>query len=60
MMSEPLPQTLIERAAKSSRRKTLASTIARFGLAIIDALFVEGFNKVTKVCARGTYRGVSK
>ena len=55
MAGEPLPQTLVERAAKSSRRKTVIS-IVRFGSAVIDALFVEGLNKVTEVCASSTYK----
>jgi len=54
MISEPLPQTLIERAAKSSRRKT-AISIVGLGSAVIDALFVESLNEVTEVCASSTY-----
>ena len=53
MISEPLPQTLIERAAKSSRRKTAVSII-RLGSAVIEALFVETLNEVTEVCASST------
>jgi len=53
MISEPLPQTLIERAAKSSRRKTAVSVVG-LGSAVIDALFVESLNEVTEVCASST------
>jgi len=54
MISEPLPQTLIERAAKSSRRKTAVSIVG-LGSAVIDALFVESLNEVTEIGASSTY-----
>ena len=54
MISEPLPQTLIERAAKSNRRKTAVSIVG-LGSAVIDALFVESLNEVTEIGASSTY-----